>query len=257
MEFHVAPMKGITNWAFRAKCVDATDSYTEMIQLRDILGNKTRAMEKLDLWQIETQNQWIQILTNSPRDVEKLPSYLKTFSKNFPKRSYIFGININVGCPDPQIISAGQGAALIKRRKRLYDLIKAFFAPANHTYHLSLKFRLGMHMGDVNMHVLLNVLENLSAIDDMRLHPPIIHFKHAQQQSTEAPIWEYLNPLLDAEYPFILNGDIKVPQDVYTIQNRLDPKKKAQFKNQVKGLMIGRALFSIPSLFSEFREEFS
>ena len=97
MEFHVAPMKDITNWTFRRKCSGATDSYTEMIQLRDILANKVRPMQKLDLRPIEGQHQWIQILTNSPRDMEKLPSCLSSFSKNYPERSHIFGININVG----------------------------------------------------------------------------------------------------------------------------------------------------------------
>ena len=152
--------------------------------------------------------------------------------------------------------SAGQGAALIKRRKRLQDLIEAFFTSGDHSYHLSFKFRLGMHMGDVNMKVLVDVLKNLSAIDDIRFSHPIIHFKHAQQQSMEAPIWEYLNPLLDAEYPFILNGDIKTPQDIYNIQNRLDTGRKGLFEKHVKGLMIGRALISNPSLFLGFRDAF-
>jgi len=256
MEFHVAPLKGISNWHFRKQCSGATDSYTEMIQLRDILANKVRARQKLDLRFIEGQNQWIQILTNSPRDMEKFPSWLHTFSETFPERSHIFGVNLNVGCPDPQIIAAGQGAALIKRRKRLLDLIKAFFA-SDHSYHLSLKIRLGMHMGDVNRKVLLDVLGTLTAIDDKRMRPPIIHFKHAQQQSTEAPIWEYLIPLLDAEHPFILNGNIKIPQDVRDIQNRLETKRKGLFEKYVKGVMVGRALISTPSLFMVFREEYN
>ena len=162
MEFHVAPMKGISDWTFRKKCKGATDSYTEMIQLREILGNKTRAIDKLDLRALEGQKQWIQILTNSPREVEKLPFWLDTFCSKFPEKNHIYGININLGCPDPQIISAGQGAALIKRRKRIIDLINAFFETSEHPYHLSLKFRLGMNMRDVTMKVLLDVLENLT-----------------------------------------------------------------------------------------------
>ena len=69
MEFHVAPMKGISDWKFRNKCLGATDSYTEMIQLREILRSKVRVMKKLDLQFIESQRQWIQILTNSPNEM--------------------------------------------------------------------------------------------------------------------------------------------------------------------------------------------
>ncbi|MHA1746837.1 MAG: tRNA-dihydrouridine synthase family protein [Promethearchaeota archaeon] len=253
MEWHVAPMKGITNWAFRNKCRGATDSYTEMIQLRDILKDKGRARQKLDLHKIEGQNQWIQILTNSPRNLAKLPAVLNTFSHDFPERSHIFGININVGCPDPQIIAAGQGAALIKRRKRLQDLAKAFLTNTDHPYHLSFKFRLGMHMTDVGRNVLVDVLENLATLDDIRMSPPIIHFKHAQQQSDDAPIWGSLDTLLDAKYPFILNGNITTPQDLFNIQNRLSIERKGLFEKYVQGIMIGRALISNPQLFLEFR----
>ena len=84
----------------------------------------------------------------------------------------------------------------------------------------------------------------------------IIHFKHAKQQSDEEPIWGFLDPLLDAEYPFILNGNIKTPQDIYNIKNRLDARRKGLFEKHVKGIMIGRALISNPSLFLEFRDEF-
>jgi len=256
MEFHVAPLKGISDWTFRKSCQGATDSYTEMIQLREILRNKARAIEKLDLEYIEGQKQWIQILTNNPREMEKLPFWLNTFCKEFPEKNHVYGININVGCPDPQIISAGQGAALIKRRKRILDLITAFLESSDHSYHLSLKFRLGMNMRDVTMKVLLNVLENLTVIDDIRFHTPIIHFKHAKQQSDERPIWEFLDPLLDAGFSFILNGNITMPQDIYTIRNQLDTKRKRLFNQHLKGIMIGRALISNPSAFLEFQENF-
>ncbi len=256
MEFHVAPMKGITDWKFRKNCLGATDSYTEMIQLREILGNKKRAIDKLDLDFIDGQNQWIQILTNSPREMEKLPFWLNTFCKEFPEKSHIYGININLGCPDPQIISAGQGAALIKRRKRILDLINAFLESTDNSYHLSLKFRLGMNMRDVTMKVLIDVLENLSVIDNKQLKPPIIHFKHVKQHSDETPIWEYLDPLLDAGFSFILNGNISIPQDIHTIRNQLEIKRQRLFKHHMRGIMIGRALISNPSLFLEFQEIF-
>lgn len=255
MEFHVAPMKGITDWKFRKSCLGATDSYTEMIQLREILSNKGRAIEKLDLEQIEGQNQWIQVLTNSPREMEKLPIWLNTFCNEFPEKGHIYGVNINLGCPDPQIISAGQGAALIKRRKRIIDLITGFFS-IDHSFHLNLKFRLGMNMREVNMKVLLDVLENLTVIDDSRLLSPIIHFKHAKQQSSELPIWEYLDSLLDTGSSFILNGNITTPQDVHTIRNRLNSKRQDLFSKQIKGIMVGRGLLSNPSIFLEFQENF-
>ena len=182
--------------------------------------------------------------------------HARNYRKDFPEKNHIYGVNINIGCPDPQIISAGQGAALIKRRKRIVDLVSSFLEPQNHPYHLNLKFRLGMNMKDVTLKVLLDVLESLSVIDDNRFHSPIIHFKHAKQQSDEPPIWEYLNPLLNAGFSFILNGNITKPQDIEIIKNQLDNDKQILIKKRMKGIMIGRALITNPSLFLEFEEIF-
>jgi tRNA-dihydrouridine synthase len=188
--------------------------------------------------------------------MKKLPSWLTTYCGEYPEKTHIYGININMGCPDPQIISAGQGAALIKRRKRIVDLVNAFLESHDHSFHLSLKFRLGMNRNDVTMRVLLDVFKNLSVIDDERFHFPIIHFKHAKQQSDDVPIWEYLNPLLDADSPFILNGNIAQPEDILSIRNQLDGNRKDMFEKQMKGVMIGRALITNPDLFLEFQEKF-
>ena len=252
MEYHVAPMKNITDWTFRSKCNGATDSYTEMIQLRDVLAKKDRAMEQLDLRPIPKQRQWIQILTNSYHEMKKLPQFLLQYSNKHPERSHIFGVNVNVGCPDPNIIAAGQGAALIKRRKRLLDMAKAFFNADNHKYHLSYKFRLGMNERDVKNNMLTDVLKILYSEKIPFLNPPIIHFKHAKQSSDEFPIWEALPSILELEIPIILNGNLHTPIDLYNISNRFDPLHQRLFHRNVKGIMIGRALLQNPRLFQRF-----
>ncbi len=254
MEFHVAPMKNVSNWKFRQSIQGATDSYTEMIQLRDILAHKPRVRPKLEAFPIKGQRQWVQILTNSLRDIAKLPAILHRISSQYPDRSDFFGININAGCPDPQIIAAGQGAALIKRRKRITDLVQTFLMSGTHDYHINLKFRLGMNPRDVDMKILIDVLAQLAAIDDPRLHVPIIHFKHAKQQSDELPIWSYLPHLFDAEQAFILNGNLTGPQDLTNIRSQFDPSQQ-WFGKCVKGIMIGRALIPNPQLFLSFQKE--
>lgn len=252
MEFHVAPMKNITNWRFRANCQGATDSYSEMIQLFEILKKKPRAMHQLDFREIYGQNQWIQVLTNNPKEMAKLPAILTEISQTDPKRSHFIGVNINLGCPDPHIISAGQGAALIKRRKRIVDMVEAFLTDTTHPYCINLKFRLGMHEQDIQMGVLVDVLNHLSVIEDDRYKPAIIHMKHAKQNSSEPARWEYVSHLLELDQPLILNGDLTCPKDLVKIITSLSPSIQAKFRVYVKGIMIGRALISNPRLFETF-----
>ena len=112
-----------------------------------------------------------------------------------------------------------------------------------------------MNMKDVKMRVLIDVLENLRIINDERFHVPIIHFKHVKQQSDEEPIWEYLDPLLVSGFSFILNGNITKQEDIRKIKNQLESNRTALFDQQVKGIMIGRALITNPSVFLEFQEK--
>jgi tRNA-dihydrouridine synthase len=249
MEYHVAPMKGYTCWAFRSSCLGATDSYTEMIQLWEIIKKKPRAMKILDLFPIPYQNQWIQVLTNSPKEMKKLPAFLDNFAKKNPDRANIYGININAGCPDPQIIRAGHGSALIKRRKRIMDLAKTFFQNPDHNYKLSYKFRLGMNSKDVEYKVIVDVLNDLKMIEDSRIFPSIIHFKHAKQNSDDPPIWDMLEPILECNVPIILNGGIQNKIDIEKLYSSLPDDFKSLWDENVKGIMVGRGLFQNPFMF--------
>ncbi len=253
MEFHLAPMKNISCWAFRASILGITDSYVEMINLDSLLNNKENAWNLIDTYPIKNQKQWLQILTHNLKDISLLPKILNEFFKNNPERSNIYGVNINAGCPDPNIISAGDGAALIKRTKRLFDLIKSYLsAPESQNLHLSCKLRLGLNEKEMNYNKIVDFLETLRSIDDHRLKPPIIHFKHAKQSSNEKCHWEFLESLLDTHIPVIINGDISVPNDINTIKKILPNKQQNQWDNLIAGIMIGRGVLKNPICFKAF-----
>ncbi|GAH13361.1 unnamed protein product, partial [marine sediment metagenome] len=111
-------MKNISCWAFRALFPEATDSYTEMINLKELVNLKRRAWDNVDTFSINNQRQWVQVLTNNINDISRLPECLEKFCSDNPERANIYGACINACCPDPRVISAGEGAALIKRTKR-------------------------------------------------------------------------------------------------------------------------------------------
>ena len=253
MEFHLAPLKNISCWAFRAMFHGVTDSYTEMISLKSLIMNKQKAWENVDTFSIPGQRQWLQVLTNNLRDIAKLPRCLSQYYFNNPDRTNIYGVNINAGSPDPEIIAAGEGAALVKRTKRLKELIEAFLEkPDSHSFHVSCKMRLGLNAREMNFNKVRDFLEEIRIIDDPRLSPTIVHFKHVQQTSQEAPHWEFLESILDVGVPIIINGGIGMPKHVDQIRERLKFQYQKSWNKLISGIMIGRTAIKDPNCFELF-----
>lgn len=250
---HLAPMKNITCWAFRNSFQQISDSYTEMLNLSSILSKKKESLKLIDTYNIKNQHQWIQVLTHSITDIKQLPSFIDRFQHEYPEKANIFGVNINACCPDSAVIAAGDGAALIKRTKRLTELIKVFLGSSiSDTLHISCKIRLGLNLKEMKYNKISEFLEQLQEIDDDRISPLIIHFRHARQNSDSKPHWEFLERLLQCNYKIVINGGIQTIDDIDTIKGNLSEQTSKKWKNVVSGIMIGKAVFKNPLCFNSF-----
>jgi tRNA-dihydrouridine synthase len=246
-------MKNISCWAFRALFPEATDSYTEMLNLKELVTLKRRVWDNVDTFSINNQHQWVQVLTNNINDISHLPACLEKFCRDNPERANIYGVNINACCPDPRVISAGEGAALIKRTKRLRDLIMAFLGePNSHPFNINCKILLGLNSKEMYYHKFLDFLNAIQSINDARLKPSIIHFKHAKQSSKSKPHWELLETALIADMPIIINGNIYTNQDVQKIIKKLPLKSQKKCSTLISGIMIGRAAIKNLNCFQTF-----
>ncbi|MBN1801010.1 MAG: tRNA-dihydrouridine synthase [Candidatus Lokiarchaeota archaeon] len=253
MELHLAPMKNISCWAFRALFPEITDSYTEMINLKELIKERQRVWDHIDTFQIKNHRQWIQVLTNNVNDMLRLPECLKSFYSKNPERANIYGVCINACCPDPRIISAGEGAALVKRTKRLRNLIEVFLGDSeSHRFHISCKMLLGLNSKEMYYNKCLDFLSSIESIDDPRLAPTIIHFKHAKQPSISEPHWEFLQTSLKAGMPIIINGNIRTNQDIQNIKQKLSLDTQKKWNELILGLMIGREALRNPDCFQFF-----
>ena len=84
------------------------------------------------------------------------------FIQNHPHLGYIYGVNLNLGCPDQQVIKEGNGSALLKRPSRVRELIKAFLiSETRHVFHFSVKFRLGFTEEDMKSLKFVEILRKL------------------------------------------------------------------------------------------------
>jgi tRNA-dihydrouridine synthase len=225
-----------------------------MIDLNPLLSLSWQSWNSVDTYEIPGQRQWIQLIVNNSDRLAKFPGKLRQFQEQFPDRANFFGININAGCPGPNIIQAGQGAALIKRSSRLVQLIRAFLGPKeSHDFKINVKLRLGLNNWEMRENVYLETLERIHAIDDPRVYPSIVHFKHAEQTSAEPERWELLETILDSNMPIIINGGLETPKQMEQLRNRVPRRLRTSIgMKNVVGIMIGRAAIKNPDIFLAF-----
>ncbi len=148
------------------------------------------------------------------------------------------GVDINMGCPDRAVVKQGAGGALIRTPKLARELIRAAKEGAV-DIPVSVKTRLGF-----NKDTLEEWLPELLAE-----HPAVvtIHARTVKELSKVPARWERIRDAvairdsLGSETLIVGNGDVA---------NLADARRKAE-ETGADGVMLGRAIFGNPWLFSE------
>lgn len=153
------------------------------------------------------------------------------------------GIDLNMGCPVPNVAERGKGSGLILRPEVAGELIQAAKAGG---LPVSVKTRLGFtelsEMQAWISHLLKQDIANLS-----------VHLRTRKEMSKAAAHWELIPELVklrDAIAPetlLTINGDIP---------NRKTGEELAE-KYGVDGIMIGRGIFKNPYAFEKIPQEHS
>ena len=123
----LAPMAGVTDYAFRHLCIKEGADYTvsEMISAKALCYKdaKTAVLARL---RREEHPIAIQIFGSDPEIMAKAAKMLATgeyagcVSEILP-----VAIDINMGCPVHKIVSNGEGSALMKDPQRAFEIMKA------------------------------------------------------------------------------------------------------------------------------------
>jgi tRNA-dihydrouridine synthase B len=222
-QYMLAPMEDFTDNAFRTLCYrhGADMTFTELLRieaLADNVENTWSRIEKKDDTPVS-----IQLLGSSEKDLEK-------FLKMFKPFEGFKGFNLNLGCPNPQIVSLGYGCAMVKKValvKNLVNMIK------RKKYSCSIKMRLGKNVYDKQKKVYLNLIKEVDA--DFF----IIHARHGREGYNKKPDYSIFEECCNTGKIIIANGDI-------------DSKEKVEIlkSSGVKGVMIGRSAINNPQIFN-------
>ncbi len=235
--FVLAPMANVTDAAFRqiiTKYGKPDVLWTEFISA-DGLISKGRDALKDDLIFSKNEKPIVAQLFSSNkmkmREASKLCSNLG-----------FDGIDINMGCPDRSIEKQGAGAAMIKDFKKAAEIIQAVkdgIKDSKNDIPISVKTRIGYSKNQIEEWIPFLLEQKIDAL--------IIHARTRKEMSKVPADWEYIRRAVEirnkmkVKTKIIGNGDIK----------NLKQGRTQALKTGCDGIMIGRAIFGNPWLFSE------
>lgn len=170
------------------------------------------------------------------------PEYFRQMSKELKEMGFK-GIDINMGCPVPNVATRGKGSGLILRPDVAAELIAA---AKEGGLPVSVKTRIGYHsqeeMVDWLTHILKQDVANLS-----------IHLRTRDEMSKVPAKWELIPEILKLRDEIAPNTLITINGDVQDRQMGLELVEKYS----VDGVMIGRGIFKNPYAFEKIPKEHS
>lgn len=164
------------------------------------------------------------------------PEYFRQMSKELKEMGFK-GIDINMGCPVPNVATRGKGSGLILRPDVAAELIAA---AKEGGLPVSVKTRIGYHSQDEMIdwltHILKQDIANLS-----------IHLRTRDEMSKVPAKWELIPEILALRDEIAPNTLITINGDVLDRQMGLELVEKYG----VDGVMIGRGIFKNPYAFEK------
>jgi len=229
--FMLAPMANVTDAAFRrviCKYGKPDVLYTEFVSA-DGLCSAGRDALLVDLQYSKNEHPIIaQIFSAHPDKIFEAAKLIAELGFD--------GIDINMGCPDKNVMKQKAGAALIKQPMLARELMRAAKAGAPNLP-LSVKTRIGDVKNTLNEWLPVLLEEKPEAI--------IIHGRTRKEMSKVPARWETIKEAVEiakgSGVKIIGNGDVV---DVTDARNKVK-------ETGCDGVMLGRAIFGNPWLFSE------
>lgn len=223
----LAPMAGVTDYAFRTVCakLGAVMTVTEMVSSRALCFHDKKSFSLL------RKNEGCicgaQLFGNDPEMMAQAAVLALTYSNcDF--------IDINMGCPMPKIVNNGDGCALMKNPDLAGKIVRAVVDAV--AVPVTVKTRKGWDRGCVN------VVEFAKCVEANGASAITVHGRTKTMLYTGTADWDIIRKIKEAvNIPVIANGDINSAQTAIRCANR----------SGADLLMVGRAAFGDPWLFSE------
>lgn len=224
----LAPMAGVTDFAFRSICTElgAALTTTEMVSAKALVygDNKTKSL----LYNLSGCRPFAaQIFGHEPEVmVEAAPMAIELSGADM--------LDINMGCPVGKIVKSGDGSALMRDPELAARIVESAVKTAG--VPVTVKFRKGFDGGNVNAVEFAKILEQAGA------SALAVHGRTRAQMYAGKADWDIIRNVKRAvSIPVIANGDIFSAEDAEHILRYTGCDLA----------MIGRGIFGDPWLFEQ------
>ena len=225
----LAPMAGVTDYAFRETCVSlgAGLTVTEMVSAKALCyGDKKTAS-------LLRRNRGV------PCGIQIFGSEPEIMARGAVLALELSGcdfLDINMGCPMPKIVNNGEGSALLKDPELAGRIVRAVADAVR--VPVTVKARKGWDKTHVN------IVELAKRLADCGAAAITVHGRTKTMLYSGVADWDVIAKVKQAvSIPVIANGDIDSPEAALRCKNRTGADL----------LMVGRACFGDPWLFTQIR----
>lgn len=232
--YALAPMANITTYPFASQAVKygADLVWTPMVHTDTIINNWPEAEKILNFKELKSYI--VQI-------VGQVPDHFAQSIKIIEKQLNPLGFDLNMACPDKNIVKSGCGGFLMQKPQLMFEIIKAAKTATNKP--ISIKTRLGWEKPSEILGLLNDF--NMAGISMLTVHGRTV--KQAFKGEAD---WEALSKVkmelnkINSNILLVGSGDITTWQKAINVQKA----------SSVDGVMIGRGALGKPWIFTEIKE---
>lgn len=226
----LAPMAGVTDLPFRLLCKEQGAGLLcmEMVSAKAIQYNNKNTKALLEIHPEELPVS-LQLFGSDPDVISEIAKRIEELPFSI--------LDINMGCPVPKIVKNGEGSALMKNPKLVYEIVRKTARAIQKP--VTVKIRKGFD------DTCINAVEIAKIIEDAGGKAVAVHGRTREQHYSGKADWDIIRQVKEAvSIPVIGNGDVVSGESAIAIQK----------ETGCDGVMIGRGAQGNPWIFSELLE---